>query len=103
MSPRFFPKVSKFFDLLEKQSNMVKDAARVRFCIAERNRRRYFYGIALRGAHQCYPGHDITTAWRRILKEVFRGVSLFYLLGRGGDRKACDISYCVSGLYRDTF
>lgn len=27
MSPRFFPKVSKFFDLFEKQSNMVKDAA----------------------------------------------------------------------------
>ncbi len=27
MSPRFFPKVSKFFDLFEKQSNIVKDAA----------------------------------------------------------------------------
>ena len=56
---------------------MVKDAARARFCIAVRTRRRYFYGIALRGAHQCRPGHDITAAWRRILKEVFRGVSLF--------------------------
>ncbi len=27
MSPRFFPKVSKFFDLFERQSNIVKDAA----------------------------------------------------------------------------
>ena len=27
MSPRLFPKVAKFFDLFERQSNIVKDAA----------------------------------------------------------------------------